>query len=511
MHTSAPIDAATLLERQRKAFIAEGPVTARVRLDRLTRALDLLITHQQRLCDAIAADYGQRPPAVTLVMDVYPAVQGLRHARRSLQRWMRPRRVSTGLPLGVPGTRSEILYQPLGVVGIISPWNFPVALSFGPLAAALAAGNRCLVKPSEITAATTALMQELIASYFDPSEVAVVSGGPEVAASFSRLPFDHLMFTGSTEVGRRVMEAAARNLVPVTLELGGKCPAIVGRSADLARAVDRILLGKLANAGQVCLAPDHVLLPRERLEAFVREAQCWIRRAYPAGTAAADYTNLISTRHAARARELLADAVAKGGRTVMLDEPGVTAGEERHIPPTLILEPGESMRIMQEEIFAPILPVIAYDRIEEPIHEISRRARPPGALLFGQRPARAAPDTRSDRLRRSNGERRRRALPGSEAAVRRCRGERHGGLSRRAGLQAVQPCACCVPADVARPGGPHRTAAALRPPRAAVHQHPARKLKNQPIASCVPDRVRLRQLLFADHGKPQAGCTPDLT
>ncbi len=383
MHTGTPTDAALLLERQREAFTAEGLVTARARRDRLTRAIDLLITHRQRLCDAVAADYGNRPPAVTSVMDVYPAVQALRHARRNLRRWMRPRRMSTGMPLGVPGTRSEIVYQPLGVVGIISPWNFPIALSFGPLAAALAAGNRCLIKPSEITAATTGLMQELIASHFDPLEVAVVSGGPEVAASFSRLPFDHLMFTGSTEVGRRVMEAAARNLVPVTLELGGKCPVIIGRSADLARAADRILLGKLANAGQVCLAPDHVLLPRESLEPFVRAAQSWVRRAYPAGTASADYTNLVSVRHAARARELVADAIAKGGRAVMLDEAAATAGDERHIPPALILEPAASMRVMQEEIFAPILPVVCYDRIEEPILEIGRGARPLALYYFG--------------------------------------------------------------------------------------------------------------------------------
>jgi coniferyl-aldehyde dehydrogenase len=379
----APADAGMLLERQRAAFIAEGMVTARVRLDRLARALELLVSHRQRLCDAIAQDYDKRPPAVTLLMDVYPAVQSVRHARRNLRRWMRPRAVSTGLPLAAPGTRSEIHPQPLGVVGIISPWNFPVALSFGPLAAALAAGNRCLIKPSEITAATTGLMQELVAQYFDPSEVAVVSGGPEVAESFSRLPFDHLMFTGSTGIGRRVMEAAAQHLVPVTLELGGKCPVILGRSADLGRAVDRILLGKLANAGQVCLAPDHVFAPREMLEPFVSAAQSWVRRAYPAWSTNPDYTSLISPRHAARAHELLADAIAKGGRAVPLADTAAAAGEERRFAPTLLLEPTESMRVMQEEIFAPILPVVAYDRLEEPLERISRGARPLALYYFG--------------------------------------------------------------------------------------------------------------------------------
>lgn len=375
--------AARLLERQRSAFVAEGAVTERVRMDRLRRALALLVAHRRQFCDALLADYGNRPPAVTLLMDVYPAAQALRHARRNLRRWMRPRPVSTGLPLGVPGSRSEILHQPLGVVGIISPWNFPVALSFGPLAAALAAGNRCLIKPSEITAATTGLMQDLIARYFDPSEVAVVSGGPDVAQAFSHLPFDHLMFTGSTEVGGKVMEAAARHLVPVTLELGGKCPVIIGRSADLGRAVDRILLGKLANAGQVCLAPDHAYVPREMIAALTRAAQSWVRRAYPAWATNPNYTSLISSRHAARARELLADAIAKGGRAVVLDEAPATVDDERRFAPTLILEPTESMRVMQEEIFAPILPVIAYDRVAEPLARISRGARPLALYYFG--------------------------------------------------------------------------------------------------------------------------------
>ncbi|HJS88501.1 MAG TPA: coniferyl aldehyde dehydrogenase [Steroidobacteraceae bacterium] len=379
---SASPEAAALLERQRAAFMAEGAVTARVRLDRLGRTLDLLVTHQQRFCEAVAEDYGKRPPAVTLLMDVYPAVQTLRHARRSLRRWMRPRRVSTGLPLGAPGTSSEILYQPLGVVGIISPWNFPVALSFGPLASVLAAGNRCLIKPSEVTAATTALMQELVARYFDPSEVAVVSGGPEVAEAFSRLPFDHLMFTGSTAVGRKVMEAAAQHLVPVTLELGGKCPVIIGRSADPGRAADRILLGKLANAGQICLAPDHVFVPRESLDPFVRAAQSWMRRAYPAWATNPDYTSLVSAKQAARARELLADAIAKGAKTIALDDvPGTD--DERRFAPAFVLDPTENMRIMQEEIFAPLLPVIAYDSLEGPLAEINRRERPLAIYYFG--------------------------------------------------------------------------------------------------------------------------------
>lgn len=382
--SSAIADADALLTLQRAAFVAEGAVTARVRTDRLRRALDLLVTHRRQFCEALAADYGNRPCEVTLLMDVYPALQALRHARRNLHRWMRPRQVSTGLPLGAPGTRSEIRYQPLGVVGIISPWNFPVALSFGPLAAALAAGNRCLIKPSEITPATTQLMLDLISRYFDASEVAVVSGGAQVAQAFSRLPFDHLMFTGSTEIGRKVMEAAARNLVPVTLELGGKCPVVIGRSADLGRAVDRILLGKLANAGQVCLAPDHVFVPRESVDLFVRAAQSWMARAYPNWAGNPDYTSLICAAHATRARELVADATAKGARVIALVGSPPTVCDERRVAPTLILDASDSMRVMQEEIFAPVLPVLAYDRLDEPLARINHGARPLALYYFGR-------------------------------------------------------------------------------------------------------------------------------
>ena len=252
-----------LLDTQRAAFTLEGFAGVKTRRHRLERAIDLLVTHQQAICDAHSADFGQRSQTLTRFVDILPALSSLKHARRSVERWMRPRRKRIGLPAGAPGVRAEIVHQPLGVIGVISPWNFPITLTFGPLAGILAAGNRCLIKPSELTPTVSALLQRLISEYFEPSEIAVVTGGAEVAEAFSRLPFDHLVFTGSTPVGRRVMAAAAANLVPVTLELGGKCPVLVGRSADLARAVDRIMIGKLNNAGQVCIAPDYVCVPRE--------------------------------------------------------------------------------------------------------------------------------------------------------------------------------------------------------------------------------------------------------
>jgi coniferyl-aldehyde dehydrogenase len=370
-----------LLHAQRAAFQAQGEVTATVRRERLGRAIDLLVTHQAALCEAVASDFGQRPAGLTGFMDIFPAVHALKFARRNVARWMRPERPRLGFPNILPGMRAEIVYQPLGVVGVISPWNFPVTLAFGPLAGILAAGNRCMLKPSELTPATSALLGDLIARAFAPEEIAVINGGPDVAMAFSRLPFDHLVFTGSTPIGRQVMAAAAEHLVPVTLELGGKCPAVVGRSAPLARAVDRILLGKLANAGQICLAPDYVYVPRENVGAFVEEAKAWAGRVYPGLPGNRDYTALVSARHRQRAEELIADARAQGADIVGLGEGG--AGALNVLAPALILGVTDAMQVMREEIFAPLLPVLGYDRIESVIAGIQQRARPLALYYFG--------------------------------------------------------------------------------------------------------------------------------
>ena len=380
----SPSDLGSLLEAQRTAFHAEGIVTARVRADRLERAIDLLVTHQAEICAAIAGDFGQRPATMTRFMDVLPAVLALKHARSHVPRWMRTRRQHVGLPAGAPGARAEIMLQPLGVVGVISPWNFPLTLTFGPLAGILAAGNRCLIKPSELTPQTSSLLHQLIGKYFDARELSVVTGGVEVAEAFSRLPFDHLLFTGSAVVGRRVMAAAAANLVPVTLELGGKCPVLIGRSADLARAVDRIMLGKLANAGQMCIAPDYVCVPREMQGGFVQLARTWVARMYPGLPANPDYTSLVSTRHAARVQGLLSDALAKGARVITLAQQG---GEEVEppciMPPALVLDATDDMLIMRQEIFGPLLPVRPYERIEEPVRDINARPSPLALYYFG--------------------------------------------------------------------------------------------------------------------------------
>jgi coniferyl-aldehyde dehydrogenase len=377
-------DLDALLQAQRTATVAEGAPGAGVRIDRLNRAIDMLVSSQGPMCEALSHDFGQRPASLSRFMDILPAVNSLKVARSRLRHWMKPKRTRLGLPLGIPGSSGRIIHQPLGVVGVISPWNFPVTLTFGPLAGIFAAGNRCLIKPSELTPATSDLMRALVSRYFDPRELVVVTGGADVAEAFSRLPFDHLLFTGSAAVGRRVMAAAAEHLVPVTLELGGKCPVVVGRSARLARAVDRILLGKLANAGQICLAPDYVCLPREAVAEFISIARHWAARVYPGLPANADYTSLVNARHAKRVEDLIADAVAKGAEIVKLtDEPQTGSPHQRLIPPILVVGATEEMRLMQEEIFAPVLPVLPYDRIEEAIARINQHSRPLALYYFG--------------------------------------------------------------------------------------------------------------------------------
>jgi coniferyl-aldehyde dehydrogenase len=373
-----------LLDAQRAAFRREGPVSAQVRRDRLQRAITLLVDHQAQICAAADSDFGRRSAMLTRFMDLLPAVLALKYARRHVRGWMRPQRPRLALPVGLPGARARIIHQPLGVVGVISPWNFPITLSFGPLAGILAAGNRCLIKPSESTPAVSALMQQLFRQYFHPEEIAVVTGGAEVAEEFSRLPFDHLLFTGSGAVGRRVMAAAAANLVPVTLELGGKSPVLLGRSANIAQAVDRILLHKLANAGQVCIAPDYVCLPGESVGQFVQLARAWAQRAYPALPDNPDYCSMISDRHAQRMRTLLDDASAKGATVIPLAAEGSTGGAaSRLICPALILGATDDMLVMQEEIFGPLLPVLGYGQIEESIAAINSRPHPLALYYFG--------------------------------------------------------------------------------------------------------------------------------
>lgn len=376
----------TLLERQRDAFLKAGPVTAAQRQDRLDRAIDLLVQHGDALVEAMREDFGHRSPEQSLFTDIAGSLGPLKHARKHLSRWMRPQRRSTQMPFGLFGARAWVEYQPLGVVGVISPWNFPVQLTFAPLAGVFAAGNSAMIKPSEFTPQTSQLMRELFGSVYAPEEVSVVTGGPETGADFASLPFDHLLFTGATSIGRHVMRAAADNLVPVTLELGGKSPVIIGRSADLKQASDRVMFGKTLNAGQICLAPDYVMVPEEQAEDFVAEARRSVERMFPTLLDNPDYTSIINDRHYQRLRGYLEDAREKGASLVEINPAGEDFSQQPNhkLPPTLVLDPSADMQVMQDELFGPFLPVQTYRSIDEAIAQVNARPRPLGLYYFGK-------------------------------------------------------------------------------------------------------------------------------
>ncbi len=366
-----------ILAAQRSACAAAPLPCAQTRRQWLNALRDVLAGNQQALVEAISADFGNRSADETLLAEIMPSLHGIRYARRHLRGWMKPSRRRVGLAFQPASAR--VIYQPLGVVGIIVPWNYPLYLAIGPLVGALAAGNRVMLKMSESTPATGALLQRLLAQVFPEDQVAVVLGDVEVGKAFARLPFDHLLFTGATHIGRDVMHAAADNLTPVTLELGGKSPAIVSATVPLADAAERIAFGKCINAGQTCVAPDYVLVPRARLEGFVDAYREAVQRLYPSLADNPDYTAIINARQLARLQDYLDDARAKGAEVVPL----FTEAQQRRMPHCLLLEVNEHMRVMHEEIFGPLLPIIPYDELDEALAYVNARPRPLALYYFG--------------------------------------------------------------------------------------------------------------------------------
>lgn len=373
-----------VFERQRRASRQESPPDHAVRCDRLDRLTAILERYEEDFVAAMSADFGHRSPHESRLLDIVTAIGDVREIRRRLKGWMKPRRVPTRLHLR-PG-HGRVLPQPLGVVGVISPWNFPVYLAFSGLSAAIAAGNRVMLKPSELTPRTAALMAKAIGEAFDPAEVTVVLGGPDVGRAFAGLPFDHLLFTGSTAVGRQVARAAAENLTPVTLELGGKSPAVVAPSADLEAAAEKIVYGKMLNAGQICVSPDYALVPRNRVDAFVGAAEKVARRLYPTLACNPDYTSIVSDAHFTRLQALVEDARSKADRLVEVRPTGEPPSNARKMPLTIVVAPEDGAAVMREEIFGPILPVLAYDRLEEAIAYVNSRDRPLALYVFARAP-----------------------------------------------------------------------------------------------------------------------------
>lgn len=379
-------DMLDLIARQRAAHLAAGAPSAEERIDRLDRCIALLKENGSAFEDTLDADFGNRSRHASALTDIMTPVGALQHARKHVRAWMRPekRPVDPWL-LGLLGAKARIQFQPKGVVGIVSPWNFPVGLVFSPLASAFAAGNRAIVKPSEYTPRTAELMQSQIEARFSPDELAVVTGGPDVGAAFAALPFDHLIFTGAGSIASHVLRAAAENLVPVTLELGGKSPVVIGKGADMTTAAARIMAGKLLNAGQICLAPDHVYVPEARRDAFVASARAATEEMLPTIRDNPDYSAIISDRHLDRLKSYLADARAKGARIVEINPANEQFDQQEHrkLPPTLVLDATPDMRVMQEEIFGPILPVISYREPGDVISRINAMDRPLALYYFG--------------------------------------------------------------------------------------------------------------------------------
>ena len=372
---------AEAFERQhRLRMSAPGGLDYAQRRAALDSLAQLLRDNGDALAAAVDRDFRGRALQETRLLELFPSLEGIAHARRHLRAWMRPRRARTGFWY-LPG-RSRVIAQPLGVAGIVVPWNYPIYLAVGPAVCALAAGNRVMIKMSESAAATGELLAALVAKHFAPEVLTVVNGGPEVAREFTALPFDHLLFTGSTEVGRHVMRAAAANLTPVTLELGGKSPAIVGRGMPVEDAADRILFGKCLNAGQTCVAPDYVLVPEERLEAFAAAAQAAVSRLYPQLRDNPDYTAIIDDRHRARLAGYIDEARSLGARVVELNAAGEDFSGSPKLAPTLLIGVPDDARVMREEIFGPVLPLVPYRKLTEAIAYVNARPRPLALYVF---------------------------------------------------------------------------------------------------------------------------------
>ncbi len=374
------VDLAAMHARLREAAAGDSNPDWR-RRDAWLDALERLIRENQTaIAEAIRGDFGNRSLHETQLLELFPSFEAIRHARRHLKSWMRPERRAVSMWF-LPG-RARVLHQPLGVVGVIVPWNYPLLLAVGPLVAALAAGNRVMVKMSEYTPATSELFARLAAKYFAPDEVAVVQGDAQVAQAFARLPFGHLLFTGSTKVGYSVMRAAAENLTPVTLELGGKSPAILGPDYPLEKFAERVVVGKTMNAGQTCIAPDYVLVPAGQAREFIAAARKVVDACYPDILRTPDYSSIVGERHYRRLLGLVEEAKNLGAEVVPLSAAAEPDAATRRLPPVALLNVSADMQVMQEEIFGPILPVVGYRDLDEAIRYVNARPNPLALYYF---------------------------------------------------------------------------------------------------------------------------------
>jgi coniferyl-aldehyde dehydrogenase len=378
-------DLQSILQKQKAAFTAAMPESMAVRRDRIDRAIAMLVDTKDEFARAVSADFGHRSTEQTLMTDIMPSVSAMKHAKKHFESWARGEKRKPTFPLGLIGAKAEIRYQPKGVVGVVAPWNFPIGMVMVPMAGILAAGNRAMVKPSEFTERVAEVFAQVVPKYFAEDEIAVITGGVEVGTEFSKLAFDHMIFTGATSVGKHIMRAAAENLVPVTLELGGKSPTIIGRSADKSKAGQRIALGKMMNAGQICLAPDYLLVAKEQELEIIESVKAGVSAMYPTLLHNDDYTSVVNGRNYDRLQGYLQDARDKGAELIEINPGGedFSASNGHKMPLTIVRNVTEDMKVMQDEIFGPILPVMTYASIDEAIDYVNDHDRPLGLYYFG--------------------------------------------------------------------------------------------------------------------------------
>jgi len=376
----------SVLQAQREAFLKDMPVGLKIRQDRLDRGLAMLLAHRKSLHAAVMQDFAVRGSDWTLLAEIVAPAQVYQQVRKGVEGWMRPERRRAPMPFKLFGARAEIQYQPLGVVGIMGAWNGAINLVLVPLATALAAGNRAMLCPSDMMPNTAQALDAAVRGYFDATEVAVAHGGLEVCKAFSGLPFDHLLFTGSPAVGAQVMAAAAPNLTPVTLELGGKCPVIVAPDADLADTARAIVATKTMNGGQACLAPDLLLVQRDQREMLLRELDRAAAALYPGAAKNPDYCGIVNERNYTRITSLVDQAKAAGAQVRALGLNGDPAVErddaQRRMALQVIVDPPAQTRAMSEEVFGPVITMLGYDDLEQACAQLRGMPKPLGLYVF---------------------------------------------------------------------------------------------------------------------------------
>ena len=373
------------LKEQKDFFIKNGSPSIELRIDRLQRLKSLIMDNRYDFVDALNADFGNRSKNVSMLSDVYGIMPAINLAIKNVKKWNKVEKKSSNFPFGLLGAKSYVKYEPLGTVGMISPWNFPVNLAFVPLVSIFAAGNQVMHKPSEHTPITASLLKDLCDKTYDQNEFATFLGGPEVGESFTNLNFDHLLYTGSGQVAKHVMNAASKNLVPCTLELGGKSPVVIGKTADLKISAKRIMFGKTMNAGQICLAPDYVVVHKDQKDEFIKETKDAVSEYFPDLKNNDDYTSIINEKHYDRLQALLDDAIEKGAHVDEINPSNEDFSQQEFykMPPTIVTNTTNDMKIMQEEIFGPLLPVVEYEEIDEATKLINSKDKPLGLYYFG--------------------------------------------------------------------------------------------------------------------------------